>query len=204
MVLGGLLVAITLGLAWLAFGRTPKAQVVMHAPPTTIEESAAGVIQPTAAPEPTATPADVTVFVAGSVARPGVYKLAGGTRLLDALDAAGGLLPTAAAENINLAILLRDEAMIYVPAQGETVAPPQPGATVADRGLTVDVGSAPGIPVNINRAGADELMELPGIGPAKAQAIIANRPFASVDDLDRVPGIGPATLEVLRPLVTAP
>jgi competence protein ComEA len=56
--------------------------------------------------------------------------------------------------------------------------------------------------VNVNSATAAELEALPGIGPAKAQAIIENRPYAAVDELDRVPGIGPATLERLRPLVT--
>jgi competence protein ComEA len=56
--------------------------------------------------------------------------------------------------------------------------------------------------VNVNSATAAELEALPGIGPAKAQAIIENRPFSTVEELDRVPGIGPATLDRLRPLVT--
>ena len=56
--------------------------------------------------------------------------------------------------------------------------------------------------VNLNTATATDLETLPGIGPSKAAAIIANRPYSTVDDLDKVPGIGPSTLEQLRPLVT--
>jgi competence protein ComEA len=67
---------------------------------------------------------------------------------------------------------------------------------------TAAASSGAASPVNVNSATAAELEALPGIGPAKAQAIIENRPYAAVDELDRVPGIGPATLERLRPLVT--
>ena len=56
--------------------------------------------------------------------------------------------------------------------------------------------------INLNTAAATDLESLPGIGPSKAAAIIANRPYATVDELDKGPGIGPSTLEQLRPLVT--
>lgn len=212
MVLGGLLVAITIGLGWLLFGRTTRSQVVIHAPTDMPAAPALGaalaaatsLAGPTVTPGPTATPGPVTVFVSGAVVRPGVYTLPGGARVLDALDAAGGSLPTAAAEGINLAVLLRDEVMIYVPLQGDVVSPPTAGASGGTRALDGDWGGAVGPPVNLNSAGADELEALPQIGPAKAAAIIANRPYASVDELERVPGIGPATLAELRPLVTAP
>ena len=69
------------------------------------------------------------------------------------------------------------------------------------RAATVNLSAGSGL-VNVNTATSAELESLPAIGPAKAQAIIANRPFATVDELDRVPGIGPATLEQIRPYVT--
>jgi competence protein ComEA len=80
-----------------------------------------------------------------------------------------------------------------------------PVAAPAERAVTVELPAelpTTGSLINVNTATGPELESLPGIGPAKAQAIIANRPYATVDELDRVPGIGPATLEQIRPLVT--
>ena len=100
---------------------------------------------------------------------------------------------------LNLAAPLGDGARIYVPMIGEEVPPtawPPPRRPPPCR---------PG-PVDLNRATAAELDDLPGIGPATAQAIVdhrtANGPFASVDDLEAVRGIGPAKLDAIRPLVT--
>lgn len=211
MVLGGLLVAIAGGILWLVLARASNAQIVVHGPPAAqaapVQTSATAPTAPTAptpAPAPSPTPEAVTVFVSGAVARPGVYMLPGGARVVDALEAAGGALPTAASNAVNLAILLHDEAQIYVPLLSEAPSPPAAGTDGTTRGLSVDIGAPHGPPINLNSASSAELESLPGIGPAKAQAIIANRPYATVDELDRVPGIGAATLEELRPLVSAP
>ncbi|HEX9682094.1 MAG TPA: helix-hairpin-helix domain-containing protein [Acidimicrobiales bacterium] len=137
------------------------------------------------------TEVEVVVHVSGAVTNPGVYRLAAGARVTDALAMAGGPLVGAQVDVLNLAAPLRDGEQVYVPAEGEDPpALPSAGATASDG--TVD----------INRATAAELESLPGIGPATAAAIIEHRerngPFTSVDELIEVPGIGPAKLAQLR------
>lgn len=91
------------------------------------------------------------------------------------------------------------------PAQSQTENQPEraaAGELPVNNASAASEGAPGGSLINVNTATAAELESLPAIGPAKAQAIIANRPYATVDDLDRVPGIGPATLEQIRPLVT--
>jgi competence protein ComEA len=130
----------------------------------------------------------VVVQVDGEVVRPGVYRLAAGARVSDAVQAAGGLLPAADAGALNLARLLRDGDRVTVPPRAAS-------------------GGRPA-PVNINTASAEQLEALPGIGPVLARRIVEFRarhgPFQRLDDLLEVQGIGPRLLERLRPLVTLP
>lgn len=142
----------------------------------------------------------VTVHVAGAVLLPGVYELAPGSRVDDAVRGAGGATADAELGRINLAAPLGDGDQIYVPVAGEDVPlPPAPEAR-SDREPAVTG------PVDVNRATAEGLEALPGVGPATAAAIVAERerngPFVSIDDLERVPGIGPAKLAGLVGLVT--
>ena len=127
-----------------------------------------------------------------------MYELPAGSRVDAAVAAAGGARPDAAPGALNLAAPLADGTRIYVPVVGEEV-PPTPPVAVAP-GPTTPPG-----PIDLNRATAAELDELPGIGPSTAQAIVdhrtANGPFASVDDLEAVRGIGPAKLDAIRALV---
>ncbi|MDR3068069.1 MAG: ComEA family DNA-binding protein [Cellulomonas sp.] len=128
----------------------------------------------------------VVVHVVGAVTVPGVVTLPDGSRVADAIEAAGGAADADLA-GVNLARPLVDGEQLYVPRPGEVV----PGAPAeADDGL-----------IDLNRATQAELEELPGVGPVLAGRITDARPFASVDDLDRVSGIGPATMTKLRDLV---
>ena len=124
-----------------------------------------------------------------------MHVLVEGDRVIDAIAAAGGETPGADIQVLNLAAPVVDGQRIHVPLEGE--------APEVDPGGPA--GTATG-PIDINRAPAEVLETLPGIGPATAAAIIDDRtrngPFATVDDLDRVSGIGPATLSRLRDLVT--
>jgi len=182
--------AATLGVVlagiWLLRSPTPPVEATLATVPKA---------SPVTLPEGLSPPLpDVIVHVAGAVRDPGVHELADGDRVADALVAAGGVLPDAQPDALNLAAILVDGQRIHVPVEGEPV-----------QDVSTGTGAGSG-PVNLNSADPMLLESLPGIGPATATAIIddrvANGPFRSVDDLDRVAGIGPATVERLRPLVT--
>lgn len=164
---------------------------VTQPPPVDVDAAVPLVVVPTTT---TTAPTDLVVHVAGAVARPGVYTLPPGARLIDAIDAAGGPIDTADLDRINLASLAVDGGQLYVPEIGE--APP----TLVDAGTGETAG-----PVDLNTATAAQLDALPGIGPATAAAIIDHRerhgPFERVDSLLDVPGIGEAKLAGLRDLV---
>jgi competence protein ComEA len=138
-------------------------------------------------------PAQLIVHVAGAVARPGVYELPEGRRVVDAVEAAGGARRGADLDALNLAEAVIDGMKIDVPRRGAPVAMPTPGTPA-------------GTAIDVNTADQPALEAIPGIGPVKAAAIIEHRtragPFAAVEDLLDVTGIGPATLESIRPYVT--
>lgn len=154
------------------------------------------------APAPGATPSPAAVIlvdVAGWVRRPGVYEFTEGSRVIDAVRAAGGARPGAFLQSLNLAAPLVDGTQILVPKEGG--APP-----VAPVGGEVGGGAPTGGLVNVNTATPVDLETLPGVGEVIAQAIVEyrtqNGPFTSVDQLLDVSGIGDATLENIRELVT--
>jgi competence protein ComEA len=151
------------------------------------------------APSPQAE-APIIVHVAGMVRLPGVYQLAEGDRVIDAIELAGGARKGAVLEALNLAAVLTDGQQVLVPKRGA----PAPGGPTA--GDSAPGGGPSGSLVNVNTADAATLDSLPGIGEVLAQRIIDHReahgPFASVDELISVSGIGEVTLEELRPLVT--
>ena len=150
---------------------------------------------PVATTSTTAAPT-VLVHAAGAVRAPGVYELPAGARVADLLAAAGGATPDADLDRVNLAAPVADGSQVYVPRPGEPV-PATSGGGAA---------STPSGPLDLKTAPHEQLEELPGIGPATAQAILAERDrrgrFASVEELLDVRGIGPAKLDAIRDLVT--
>ena len=144
----------------------------------------------------TSTPGPVVVHVAGAVATPGVHELPAGSRVIDAVEASGGLAADADAGAVNLAAEVEDGSQVYVPRIGEV--PPGPAPSAAGGGETSG-------PIDLNTADAELLDTLPGIGPATAAAIVDHRerngPFGSVEGLLDVRGIGEAKLAALRDLV---
>jgi competence protein ComEA len=141
------------------------------------------------------------VQAAGAVAAPGVYSLPAGARVHELISMAGGVTADGDPAAIALAVVLVDGERVYVPRLGEIVpiAPVPPPVT--GTGAATPTG-----PLDLNRATAEQLDGLPGVGPATAAAIVAHRdhngPFASVEGLLDVRGIGPAKLDGLRDLVT--
>jgi competence protein ComEA len=145
-------------------------------------------------PPPTATAAPLGIYVTGAVTQPeSVVVVPPGSRIEDAINAAGGALVDADLEHLNLAALLRDGDHVHVPRYGEI-------SEAADTVGTVNGGA-----LNINTATAEELEALPGIGEAIASRIIAYREqngnFTSMADLEAVEGIGPSLSGQLTGLV---
>jgi competence protein ComEA len=137
----------------------------------------------------------LVVHVVGAVRKPGLYRLANGARIADAVRRAGGATRRADLSLVNLAAPVSDGTQVVVPRR----APP------AATGTGEAGAAAPSGPLHLNTATVEQLDELPGVGPVTAQKIVDWREqhgaFSSVDDLDAIPGIGPARLEQLRELV---
>ncbi|GIG27554.1 ComEA family DNA-binding protein [Cellulomonas marina] len=167
------------------------------------------------APAPLATAAATVVHVVGQVAVPGLVRLPDGSRVADAVAAAGGALPTADLAALNLARVLVDGEQVVVPRPGEATppasAPTGGGASTGDAATGSATtggtgGDGPGAgPLDLGTATLAQLDALPGIGPVLAQRILDHRattPFTAVAQLGDVEGIGPTLLERLEPLVT--
>ncbi len=148
--------------------------------------------------------ATVVVHVVGAVRRPGLFQLREGARVADAVVRAGGATRRADLSALNLAAPLVDGVQVLVPRRVPTfgAAGSTEGALAAPSATESGGGPKP----SLSSATADELDELPGVGPVTAQKILDYRtehgPFRSIDDLDVIPGIGPARIEQLRDLVT--
>jgi competence protein ComEA len=183
-----LVLALAVGVAWFTASRDRPSSVEPLVPAVTTA--------PRSPAEPTTAGVPVVIDVAGLVATPGVYELPPGSRVIDALQAAGGAMPGVSTSGLNLARVLVD---------GEQIAVGIPPASDASQPST---GAAPGdggTPLDLNTATEADLDALPGVGPVIAGRIVAWRdehgPFTSVDELLEVSGIGTATLANIAPLV---
>ena len=171
-----LVVAVVLGLRVLGHGGARRPPVALVRP-----AKSARAAQPR-----------LVVDVVGAVRLPGLHRLTPGTRIADAVAAAGGATAKADLALVNLAAPLADGEQIVVPVRGAAQA-------------AVAGGASPAAPLDLNTATPEQLDALPGIGPATAAKIVgfrqAHGPFHSVDELDAVPGIGPARIAQLKGLV---
>jgi competence protein ComEA len=192
-------IALVAGVYWFRSGTRVAPAATGSGPPSVASVPAAATTTTTGAPAAT----EVVVHVAGAVAKPGLVTLRGGSRVADAIDAAGGPDPDADLDRLNLAAPLADGQRIAVAVRGQPAPPLDAAASAA--ATPAGEGTTPG-PINLNTATQAELESLPGIGPTLAQAIIEEREraggFGTVADLRRVPGIGDARFAQVESLVT--
>jgi competence protein ComEA len=145
------------------------------------------------------------VHVAGAVAHPGVVRVESGARVIDAIEAAGGGVPNADLDRLNLAAKVAVGQRIAVAIVGAP-APAEVGSTGGAVAGSSDPAGGPPPLINVNTATATELEELPGIGPTLAQAIVAERErrggFRSVGELQDVRGIGEGRYADIKDLVS--
>ncbi len=141
---------------------------------------------------PLVTPTEIIIYISGGVVHPGVYHLSPGSRIEQAVTAAGGLTTSADAGRADLARLLTDGDQVYIPNLGEEVN----SSSAAAPSLTI-------ASIDVNTATVEDLDSLPGIGTVKAQSIVTYREthgyFTSLDELLNVPGIGASLLEQIKP-----
>ena len=179
--------------------------------PLTLEVPPSPTLEPVPTTAPTATPAPIFVFVSGAVHHVGVYALPPGSRIVDALRAAGGPTEDAAIESLNQAILLTDQMQIHMPTRDDVLSTPPPISNApsspsdeSTESQTTQTSSNEQI--NINTATAAALESLPGIGPAIAQTIIDHRntngPFTSIEEIKNVKGIGDKFFEKIQDKIT--
>ncbi|QDW91519.1 competence protein ComEA [Staphylococcus chromogenes] len=189
-------VCISIFFTFLYFNTSQSNEQAAQANPTTLTENIA--TSDTISEKESTQVTDIIVDVKGAVKKVQPYTMKSNQRVKDVLEKAG-ILPQADLSQINLAEKLIDQKLIYVPKKGE--------ATSAQR-ITTSLSNQDSQkqPINLNLAQESDLVEVPGIGPSKAQSIIAYRDekggFKSVEDLKEIKGIGEKTFEKLKDYFT--
>lgn len=206
----GVLAAVLGGCFWWQAGTGGSQVVAFSESAPAVEEVPDPAAGETSAPpgeDASAGPESIEVHVAGAVLRPGVVQLRSGSRIYEAILAAGGATDKADPDRLNLAAVVEDGQKVLVPIRGEPdqadaprEGPPASGSATGGTGH----GSGGG-KINLNTASLEELGTLPRVGPVLAQRIVDWRQqhgrFKTVHELDAVDGIGPKLLEALLPLV---
>lgn len=144
---------------------------------------------------------EVVVDIKGEIDSPGVYQLKEGSRIIDVIEKAGGLLTEADTTSVNFAQLVTDQMVIYIPKEGEESLFNQ-----ANMNEIQESSSQVEKQIDLNKAEKDSLMSLNGIGSSKADSIIAYREeygfFQTIEEIKNVSGIGDATFEKLKDAIT--
>ena len=185
---------VALGLQWSSARAEPVDVASIPTASVVVQEASSEATEVTEPPP-------IVVHVAGEVIQPGLVTLDPGSRVAQAIDRAGGPTGDADLHRLNLALVVDDGTSITVPAIGDDDAEPLIRGTQGNAG-SPDGPGASSTPINVNTADSQTLQQLPGVGPSTGDAIVEwrneNGPFASADDLLLVPGIGPAKLEAIR------
>ena len=207
----GVLAVVLGGCFWWQAGTGDARVVPLNESAPATEETSGQEVAATGAPAgdaASAGPESITVHVAGAVAKPGVVQLPAGSRVHEAITAAGGATDMAEPDRLNLAAVLEDGQKVLVPVRGEPDPAGRPGDGSAAPPGSGTSGTSPGSgggKINLNTAGVEELGTLPRVGPVLAQRIVDWRQqhgrFKTVQELDAVDGIGPKLLGALLPLV---
>ena len=140
------------------------------------------------------TPEKIYVHICGEVKKPGVYELNDGSRIFEAIEAAGGMTKAAAGDSVNQAEALSDGQQLYIPSSAEIQKENLETAEISDG------------KVNLNKASKEELMTLSGIGEAKAEAIIRyreeNGSFRTIEDIMEIEGIKEGVFRKIEDQIT--
>ncbi|MDR3565245.1 MAG: ComEA family DNA-binding protein [Negativicutes bacterium] len=151
------------------------------------------------------------VYISGAVSQPGLYKVKPGSRVVDVIEAAGGLAAVADSHKINLAQPVKDGMHVYVPSTPPSVpalshSPVHSGAAAATAAPAAAAVPQSSDRSSINTADQSELEKLPGIGPVLAARIIdyrqTNGPFHEISEIKKVPGIGTAKFQQIKDRIT--
>lgn len=184
-----------------------RARAVEVAAPAVVSRAPSAAAAPSPSPSATPTPsvATVTVHVLGAVLRPGVVTVSSPARVRDVIDAAGGLLADADPAELNLAAIIADGSQVVVGTVGQPRGDVRGGAAPGAVPPGDGSGGTQAMVIDLNTATADQLDQLPGVGPVTAQSILAWRAkhgrFSKVQELMEVDGIGPKTFAQIAPHV---